>query len=118
MREAGPVHRVLFPRGVQAWLVTGYDAAHAALNDDRLGKNHDRGNDRWRARASIMPEPQHSQLQVHLLHQDPPKHTRMRRFVTVVISFATQNWREAVVDRPRATGFIRRCRMPVPVGAG
>ncbi|QTD96727.1 cytochrome P450 family protein [Streptomyces cyanogenus] len=82
MREAGPVHRVLFPSGVQAWLVTGYDAAHAALNDDRLGKDHDRGNDRWRARASIMPEPQHSQLQVHLLHQDPPKHTRMRRFVT------------------------------------
>ncbi|MEU6367823.1 cytochrome P450 [Streptomyces sp. NPDC046931] len=82
MREAGPVHRVLFPSGVRAWLVTGYDAAHAALNDDRLGKNHDRGNDRWRARASIMPEPQHSQLQAHLLHQDPPKHTRMRRLVT------------------------------------
>ncbi|MEU9851409.1 cytochrome P450 [Streptomyces sp. NPDC047985] len=82
MREAGPVHRVLFPSGVQAWLVTGYEAAHCALNDDRLGKNHDRGNDRWRERASIMPEPQHSQLQVHLLHQDPPKHTRMRRFVT------------------------------------
>ncbi|MGV4926281.1 cytochrome P450 [Streptomyces sp. BHT-5-2] len=82
MREAGPVHRVLFPSGVHAWLVTGYDAAYAALNDDRLGKNHDRGNDRWRARASIMPEPQHSQLQAHLLHQDPPEHTRMRRFVT------------------------------------
>ncbi|MFE1313877.1 cytochrome P450 [Streptomyces sp. NPDC058755] len=82
MREAGPVHRVLFPSGVQAWLVTGYDAAHSALGDDRLGKNHDRGNDRWRARASIMPEPQHSRLQVHLLHQDPPEHTRMRRIVT------------------------------------
>ncbi|MCX4671120.1 cytochrome P450 [Streptomyces sp. NBC_01381] len=81
MREAGPVHRVLFPSGVQAWLVTGYDAAHSALGDDRLGKNHDRGNDRWRARASIMPEPQHSQLQVHLLHQDPPKHTGMRSHV-------------------------------------
>ncbi|GGU91979.1 cytochrome P450 hydroxylase [Streptomyces filipinensis] len=82
MREDGPVHRVLFPSGVQAWLVTGYDAAHAALGDDRLGKNHERGNARWRARASIMPEPQHSQLQVHLLHQDPPQHTRMRRLVT------------------------------------
>jgi cytochrome P450 len=82
MRDGGPVHRVLFPSGVQAWLVTGYKAAHSALNDDRLGKNHDRGNDRWRARASIMPEPQHSQLQVHLLHQDPPQHTRMRRFVS------------------------------------
>ncbi|OAR26632.1 cytochrome [Streptomyces sp. ERV7] len=82
MREDGPVHRVLFPSGVNAWLVTGYEAAHSALNDERLGKNHDRGNDRWRERASIMPEPQHSQLQVHLLHQDPPRHTRMRRFVT------------------------------------
>lgn len=82
MRETGPVHRVRFPSGVHAWLVTGYDAAHSALGDDRLGKNHDRGNDRWRARASIMPEPQHSQLQVHLLHQDPPDHTRMRRLVT------------------------------------
>ncbi|AKJ03780.1 hypothetical protein ATI61_11630 [Archangium gephyra] len=82
MREASPVHRVLFPSGVQAWLVTGYEAARSALNDERLGKNHGRGNDHWRARASIMPEPQHSQLQVHLLHQDPPHHTRMRRFVT------------------------------------
>ncbi|WP_438295431.1 cytochrome P450 family protein [Streptomyces sp. HUAS TT7] len=82
MRAAGPIHPVLFPSGVQAWLITGHEAAHAALNDDRLGKNHDLGNDRWRARASIMPEPQHSQLQAHLLHQDPPKHTRMRRFVT------------------------------------
>ncbi|MGW7577204.1 cytochrome P450 family protein [Streptomyces sp. NPDC054765] len=86
MRDAGPVHRVLFPSGVQAWLVTGHEAAHAALNDERLGKHHDRGNERWRARASIMPEPQHSQLQVHLLHQDPPEHTRMRRFVTEAFS--------------------------------
>ncbi|WP_438828666.1 cytochrome P450 family protein [Streptomyces klenkii] len=82
MREAGPIHRVLFPSGVTAWLVTGHEAAQKTLADPRLGKHHDRGNDRWRERASIMPEPQHSQLQVHLLHQDPPKHTTMRRLVT------------------------------------
>ncbi|MGK5546063.1 cytochrome P450 family protein [Streptomyces sp. URMC 127] len=82
MREAGPIHRVRFPSGVTAWLVTGHEAAQKTLADPRLGKNHDRGNDRWRERASIMPEPQHSQLQVHLLHQDPPKHTAMRRLVT------------------------------------
>ncbi|WP_436497402.1 cytochrome P450 family protein [Actinokineospora sp. HUAS TT18] len=82
MRDEGPVHRVLFPSGVKAWLVTGYTAAHEALNDDRLGKHHSRGNAKWRERAAIMPEPQHSQLQVHLLHQDPPKHTSMRRLVT------------------------------------
>ncbi|RZB16719.1 cytochrome P450 [Streptomyces sp. F001] len=82
LREEGPVHRVNFPSGVNAWLVTGYEAAHSALNDDRLGKNHDLGNSAWRERAAIMPEPQHSQLQVHLLHQDPPKHTVMRKMVT------------------------------------
>ncbi|MFD8995475.1 cytochrome P450 family protein [Streptomyces abikoensis] len=82
MREAGPIHRVLFPSGVTAWLVTGHAAAQRTLADPRLGKNHELGNDRWRARASIMPEPQHSQLQVHLLHQDAPKHTAMRRLIT------------------------------------
>ncbi|GAA4554486.1 cytochrome P450 family protein [Amycolatopsis samaneae] len=88
LREQCPVHAVEFPSGVHAWLVTGYDAAHAALNDKRLGKHHSRGNDRWRARASIMPAPQHSQLQVHLLHQDPPKHTEMRK--PVLTWFAPQ----------------------------
>lgn len=81
MRDKCPVHRVVFPSGVNAWLVTGYDAAHATLADRRLGKNHALGNEGWRELASIMPEPQHSQLQVHLLHQDPPKHTSMHRLV-------------------------------------
>ncbi|MFD7102060.1 cytochrome P450 family protein [Streptomyces celluloflavus] len=82
LRERGPVHRVRFPSGVCAWLVTGYEAARRTLTDDRLGKHHSRGNAAWRARASIMPEPQHSQLQVHLLHQDPPRHTALRRLIT------------------------------------
>nr|WP_235433310.1 asparagine synthase-related protein [Protofrankia coriariae] len=74
-------HRLRFPSGVVGWLVTGYHAAHQSLNDSRLGKSHALGNDRWRRLASIMPEPQHSQLQVHLLHQDPPRHTAMRRLL-------------------------------------
>ncbi|MFE7665640.1 cytochrome P450 family protein [Streptomyces celluloflavus] len=82
LRERGPVHQVRFPSGVCAWLVTGYEAARRTLTDDRLGKHHSRGNAAWRARASIMPEPQHSQLQVHLLHQDPPRHTALRRLIT------------------------------------
>lgn len=77
----GPVHPVDFP-AVHAWLVTGYSAAIDALTDDRLGKDHSRGNANWRARASVMSEPQHSRLQAHLLHQDPPRHTVMRALVT------------------------------------
>ncbi|MBV6697284.1 cytochrome P450 [Kitasatospora aureofaciens] len=112
MREAGPVHRVEFPSGIHAWLVTGYRAAHATLNDTRLGKNHALGNANWRRLASIMPEPQHSQLQVHLLHQDPPKHTAMRRLV--LDAFAPrrvealrprlQELADALVDDLLATG--------------
>jgi cytochrome P450 len=79
LRQAGPVHQVEFPSGVVGWLVTGYAAARGVLADPRLGKNHRLGNDAWRRLAAIMPEPQHSTLQVHLLHQDPPKHTLMRK---------------------------------------
>jgi cytochrome P450 len=82
LRDSGPVHRVEFPSGVHAWVVTGYDAAVRTLSDDRLGKNHALGNDAWRRLAAIMPEPQHSLLQVHMLHQDPPAHTVMRKLVT------------------------------------
>ncbi|MDH6125674.1 cytochrome P450 [Kitasatospora sp. GP82] len=112
LRETGPVHRVRFPSGIAAWLVTGYQAAHQALNDPRLGKNHSLGNDNWRKLASIMPEPQHSQLQAHLLHQDPPKHTGMRRLV--LDAFAPrridslrprfQQLADALVDTLPATG--------------
>jgi hypothetical protein len=82
LREAGPVHHVEFPSGVRGWVVTGYDAARSTLADPRLGKHHALGNDAWRRLAAIMPEPQHSALQVHLLHQDPPKHTLLRHLVT------------------------------------
>lgn len=80
--EQSPIHYVLFPSGVYGWLVTGYDAAIETFTHPEIGKNHALGNPRWRALASVMPEPQHSQLQAHLLHQDPPKHTAMRNLVT------------------------------------
>lgn len=98
LREQGPVHPVRFPT-IDAWLVTGYDAAVAALGDERLGKNHDRGNAYWRAHASIMPEPQHSRLQAHLLHQDPPRHTAMRALIADAF---TARRSEALRPRVRA----------------
>ncbi|KUJ69627.1 cytochrome [Streptomyces albus subsp. albus] len=113
MRAAGPIHRVRFPSGVDAWLVTGYQAAVRTLADPRLGKNHDLGNGRWRERASIMPEPQHSQLQVHLLHQDPPRHTLMRRMVSE--AFAPRRMEEL---RPRFQRIADRLVDEMPPTGG
>jgi cytochrome P450 len=114
LREQGPVHQVEFPSGVRGWLVTGYDAALEMLSDSRLGKNHELGNDAWRALAAIMPEPQHSQLQVHLLHQDPPAHTAMRRPVTDAMAprkvastrESVEHLAESLVDALPPTGTI------------
>ncbi|MEV8097545.1 cytochrome P450 [Kitasatospora sp. NPDC085879] len=112
LREEGPVHRVRFPSGIAAWLVTGYAAARDTLTDPRLGKNHALGNDTWRRLASIMPEPQHSQLQVHLLHQDAPRHTAMRALLgdafaprrVAELRPRFQRLADALVDALPATG--------------
>lgn len=74
------IHAITFP-ALHAWLITGHDAAKRALTDQRLGKDHSRANANFLTKASIMPEPQHSQLQVHLLHRDEPRHSRMRALV-------------------------------------
>lgn len=114
LREQGPVHRVRFPSGVVGWLVTGYDAAVETLSDRRMGKSHALGNEDWKALAAIMPEPQHSLLQVHLLHQDPPKHTAMRRPVADALSprrvalhrERIQQIADALVDELPAAGTV------------
>lgn len=83
--SAGEVHPIQFP-AIHAWLVTGHDAARAACTDPRLGKDHGRANPYFLAHGSIMPEPQHSQLQVHLLHVDGERHQRMRQLVASPLS--------------------------------
>lgn len=85
LANAGAVHPVQFP-AVHAWLVTGHEAARHACTDPRLGKDHGRANPHFLAHASIMPEPQHSQLQVHLLHVDGERHQRMRQLVAGPLS--------------------------------
>ncbi|NYI69636.1 hypothetical protein GGQ54_000196 [Naumannella cuiyingiana] len=80
LTAAGQAHPVRFP-AVHAWLITGYAAARAALTDPRLGKDHARANPHFLAHASVMPQPQRSRLQVHLLHVDGERHRRMRALV-------------------------------------
>lgn len=80
LTAAGTIHPVDFP-AINAWLVTGHDAAKRALTDPRLRKDHRKANAKFRANASLMPEPQRTQLQSHLLHRDPPQHSRMRSLI-------------------------------------
>ncbi|GAA2758379.1 cytochrome P450 family protein [Actinopolymorpha rutila] len=85
LREEGPVRKVVLPeaKGWQAWIVTRYDEARAALADPRLLKN-----DRVALRQYLDPEQIGEfdsafveALQAHMLSSDPPDHTRLRKLV-------------------------------------
>ena len=95
--EKGEIHRVKFPSGVYGWLVTGYDAAIKTLKHPHIRKSHKIGNAQWSKLASVMPEPQHTRLQQHLLHQDPPRHTEMRSLIMEAFSPSrTEKFREKI----------------------
>ncbi|MFD0853518.1 cytochrome P450, partial [Actinomadura adrarensis] len=72
LRAEGPVHRIDFPPGAEAFLVVDYEHARTALNDPRLSK-----------------DPAHSSVPVDaaqyfagtMLSMDPPDHTRLRGLV-------------------------------------
>ncbi|MFI8826175.1 cytochrome P450 [Streptomyces sp. NPDC053431] len=72
LREAGPVHEVVTPDGMPAWLVVGHAEARAALADQRLSKSFS---------AFGIPLPEEEVIGRHLLIVDPPDHTRLRKLV-------------------------------------
>ncbi|GAA2758397.1 cytochrome P450 [Actinopolymorpha rutila] len=84
LREEGPVRKVVFPLGWgEAWIVTRYEEARAALADPRLLKN-----DRVAVAQYLDPEQigefrlgEDEGLLVHMLSSDPPDHTRLRNLV-------------------------------------
>lgn len=79
LRAEGPIHQVVMWGGTRAWLVTRYVEARSALNDPRLSK-------KWPQIVELMPwgsaGPHNSVLNRHMLHHDPPDHTRLRKLVT------------------------------------
>jgi cytochrome P450 len=74
-----PAHRVEIWGEAQAWLVTRYAEARALLADPRLSKN-------WQGLTRFFPpdnhDPHRSLLNSHMLQQDPPDHTRLRKLLT------------------------------------
>jgi cytochrome P450 len=79
LNAQGPVHRVEIWGGVHAWLVTRYAEARALLVDPRLSKN-------WQGLGEFFPQDNdaahRSPLNRHMLVQDPPDHTRLRKLLT------------------------------------
>ena len=73
LRARGPVHRVLMPEGYEAWLVVGYEAGRAALNDARLSKA-------WSNAAPDMGVESVAAGRT-MLGTDLPEHTRLRKLV-------------------------------------
>lgn len=78
LRTEAPVHRVRIWGGRQAWLVTRYAEARALLADPLLSKD-------WQYLVKFFPSGNHgahnSVLNRHMLQQDPPDHTRLRKLV-------------------------------------
>ncbi|MCW2904436.1 MAG: Cytochrome [Streptosporangiaceae bacterium] len=78
LREQGPVVRVVLVNGLDAWLVTRYDDALAAITDPRLSSDvHDAADQR------ILEEPPAAEpFPRSMLMLNPPDHTRLRRLVS------------------------------------
>ena len=76
LRESRPVARVRMPDYGPAWIVTRYADVRALLNDPRLARDVHRWPGGGRSRPS-----EETGVYAHMLHADPPDHTRMRRLV-------------------------------------
>jgi cytochrome P450 len=76
LRESRPVAPVLMPAYGRAWVVTRYADVRAVLADPRLAKDVHRWPGGGRSRPS-----EATGVYAHMLHADPPEHTRLRRVV-------------------------------------
>ena len=76
LRESQPVAPVLLPPYGRVWVVTRYADVRAVLADPRLAKDVRRWPGGGRTRPS-----EATGVNDHMLHRDPPDHTRLRRVV-------------------------------------
>ncbi|MCZ4602468.1 cytochrome P450 [Streptomyces sp. Lzd4kr] len=76
-----PLHRLMLPTGIPAWVVTGYREAKELLNDSRLVK----GGPSHAPFARELPA-QNAALNTHMAASDPPDHTRLRKLASAAFS--------------------------------
>jgi cytochrome P450 len=82
LARTGPLHHLVLPTTVPAWVITGYAEARAALTDPRLIKG---GPNNAPYVAELEPETS-AGLNGHMLSNDPPVHTRLRKLVSVAFT--------------------------------
>ncbi|MFI6078717.1 cytochrome P450 [Actinoplanes sp. NPDC051343] len=93
LAASGPVHRVTLPSGAGAWLVTGHTEARAALIDRRLVRGTGGG-----AYVEELPELAAATRQ-HMLLQNPPGHTRLRKLVAAAFTRRRVEQLEPTVEK-------------------
>ena len=76
LRESRPVAAVRMPGYGRAWIVTRYADVRAVLTDPRMARDIRRWPGGGRSRPS-----EATGVDAHMLHADPPGHTRLRRLV-------------------------------------
>ena len=81
LRESRPVAPVRMPAYGRAWIVTRYADVRTVLTDPRLAKDVHRWPRAGRSRPS-----EATGVYAHMLHADPPDHTRLRRLVQKVFT--------------------------------
>ncbi|MEU9942840.1 cytochrome P450 family protein [Streptomyces lavendulae] len=124
LREDGPVRHVLIGGGLEAWLVTRYEDALAALSDHRLSSDvRDASDTRL---LQQLPETERESMLSNMLRSDPPDHTRLRRLVSTAftarrvaamrprIQDVTDRLLDAVVESGHAD-LIADFALPLPV---
>ena len=81
LRESRPVAPVRMPGYGRAWIVTRYADVRTVLTDPRLAKDVHQ----WPGGARSRPS-EATGVYAHMLHADPPDHTRLRRLVQKVFT--------------------------------
>jgi cytochrome P450 len=74
-----PPHRLAFPTGTWAWLITRYDDAVTALDHPALAKSPFAGNEEWQRSGMGLPLDHRPSLASNMINTDPPEHHRLRR---------------------------------------
>ncbi|WP_239116585.1 cytochrome P450 family protein [Planotetraspora phitsanulokensis] len=85
LRRNSPVTKVPLP-GCEAWLVTRYEDAVAALTHPSLSKDPASGSPEWRAASLGLPLDHRPSLARHMINVDGEDHSRLRRLVSATFT--------------------------------